>query len=177
PEYIIRKNIGIMPQLPVLFSETIMSNLEFGLTEESSLSIDDAVRMADVDRDIQEFTDRFHTRLGERGVNVSGGQKQRLTLARALLRDARILLLDDPFASVDISTEETILNNLISFVRNRTAMIISHRINTAKRANRILVLSEGRITEQGTHEELLVLNGYYGELCRKQALIDELEAL
>lgn len=176
-EYVIRKNIGIMPQLPVLFSQTILSNLEFGLTEESSLTIDDAIRMAHVDRDIREFSDSIHTRLGERGVNVSGGQKQRLTLARALLRDARILLLDDPFASVDISTEETILANLASFVRNRTAIVISHRINTAKRADRILILKDGAIAEEGSHDELFEHDGYYRDLCRKQALMDELEEL
>ncbi|MBN1296153.1 ABC transporter ATP-binding protein [bacterium] len=177
PEYSVRQSVGIMPQMPVLFSRTILSNLAFGQVDNSPVTIDEAVQIAHIDRDLNEFPDRLETRLGERGVNLSGGQKQRLTLARVLLRNTPILLLDDPFASVDIATEEAILSKLTAFNAPRTLLIVSHRINTAKRADRIIVLDKGRIIEEGTHDELVRNRGYYQALCRKQALLDELDAL
>jgi len=177
PEYLIRKSIGVMPQIPVLFSRSILNNLEFGNRKTSKIGLNDALQTACITPDIEAFPDKLATKLGERGVNISGGQKQRLTLARAILRDPIYLILDDPFSSVDISTEEDILKYLPNISKTRTTIIVSHRINTAKRADRILIINDGTVDEIGSHNELVQKNGYYADLCRKQKLIEELEII
>ena len=176
PEYKIRETVGIMPQNIVLFSDSIANNLDFGVREMTDMDVEDVLHVAHLKNEITEFPDRLETRLGERGVNISGGQKQRITLARMLLRDPDIILLDDPFSSVDIATEEAILEKMPVVIKNKTMIIVSHRMNTARRADRIFILKDGRIDEEGTHESLVASGGYYADLCRRQSLIDELES-
>ena len=133
--------------------------------------------MAGLASDIEGFPKGFDTMVGERGFTLSGGQKQRTAIARALLRDPRILILDDALSSVDTLTEERILNDLASVMRGRTMILISHRVSTVRQADRIVVLEHGRVVEQGTHEELERRGGYYAELYQKQMLEEELEAI
>jgi ATP-binding cassette subfamily B multidrug efflux pump len=165
-----RDQSGIVPQDVFLFSDTIANNLKFGsnvstITNEQLVNV---TKDAHVYDNIIEFPDKFETILGERGVNLSGGQKQRVSIARALLRKPKLLLLDDCLSAVDTETENTILNNLNKDHQNRTTIVVSHRISTIRNANYILVLDNGKITEQGTHEDLLSKNGSYAEMHRKQ---------
>jgi ATP-binding cassette subfamily B protein len=165
-----RDQSGIVPQDVFLFSDTIANNLKFG-SNDSSITNEQLVNVtkdAHVYDNIIEFPDKFETILGERGVNLSGGQKQRVSIARALLRKPKLLLLDDCLSAVDTETENTILNNLNKDHQNRTTIVVSHRISTIRNANYILVLDNGKITEQGTHEDLLSKNGSYAEMHRKQ---------
>ena len=134
-------------------------------------------RIANFDKDVEAFPKGYETMVGERGITFSGGQKQRASLARALATDPKILILDDSFSAVDTHTEEEILKNLRIFMKNRTSIIISHRISTVKDADNIIVLENGNIAEQGTHTELVELNGIYAELHYKQLLEKELEEL
>ena len=170
----LRKSIGFVPQETFLFSDTIHHNIAFGRPEASEELIQAAATVAHIRTEILEFPKGFATLVGERGITLSGGQKQRTAIARAIIRDPRILILDDALASVDTYTEEQILNGLRQGMAGRTTIFISHRISTARIADQIAVLIAGRITELGTHDELLALNGYYTSLFEKQRLEEEL---
>jgi len=170
----LRKNIGYVPQDTFLFSETIRKNIAFGEIEAPSEGVEEASRVSNIWPDIQDFPEKFDTFVGERGITLSGGQKQRIAISRALLIDPRILILDDALSSVDTQTEERILQRLSEELKGRTAILISHRISTVKSADQILVLRDGKIVEQGTHDELLRVGGQYAGLYEKQLLREEL---
>ena len=169
-----RDQIGIVPQDVFLFSDTINNNILFGSLDGTNNDRDivEVTKEAHVHHNIVSFKNSYNTLLGERGVNLSGGQKQRLSIARALIRKPKLLILDDCLSSVDTETEEVILSNLNK--KSISSFIVSHRISTIRNATKILTLSNGSITEEGTHEELLFKNGEYASLCRKQ-LAEEAE--
>jgi ATP-binding cassette, subfamily B, multidrug efflux pump len=171
----LRRAIGYVPQDTFLFSETIRENIGFGVENAMDEQVLEAAEVASISGEIQGFPDRFSTILGERGITLSGGQRQRTSLARAIMRKPRILVLDDALSSVDTSTEEQILKGLQNVMRERTTILVSHRVSTVKAADQIVVLRNGRITERGTHDELLALGGYYADLYQKQLLEAELE--
>jgi ATP-binding cassette subfamily B protein len=171
----LRRAIGFVPQETFLFSRSLADNIAFGSPEAERWQILESSQVAQLAQDVDGFTNGYDTRIGERGITLSGGQKQRTAIARAVLRDPRILILDDALASVDTVTEENILEQLRIHMRNRTALIISHRVSTARNADRIVVLIGGRIAEAGGHEELLEQRGHYYELYQKQLLEEELE--
>ena len=165
-----REQCGVVSQDVFLFSDTIANNLKFGI-KDGEASAEDLVSVTElthVYHNIDEFPDKFETLLGERGVNLSGGQKQRISISRALLRKPRLLLLDDCLSAVDTETEEIILSNLRSLNQNLTTVIVSHRVSTIRNANYIIVLDQGAVIEEGTHENLLKSKGYYAELYQKQ---------
>ena len=170
----LRRAIGFVPQDAFLFSETIKENIAFGMEVVNMDKIEDAAQVASVSSDISDFTAKYDTIVGERGITLSGGQKQRTTLARAIIRDPKILILDDSFSSVDTDTEEKILQGLEDVMRDRTTILISHRCSTVRGADKIVVLRDGQLIEQGTHEELIGNAGYYAELYQKQLLEEEL---
>lgn len=165
-----REQSGVVPQDVFLFSDSIANNLKFGLKNDKvdTEVLIEATKKTHVYHNIKEFPDQFETLLGERGVNLSGGQKQRVSIARALIRDPKFLLLDDCLSAVDTETEEIILRNLNEDAKNRTTIIVSHRISTIRNANHILVLENGRIVESGTHQTLMELNKEYAEMYHKQ---------
>ncbi|PMD96243.1 ABC transporter [Siphonobacter sp. BAB-5405] len=164
----LRRQMGYVPQDVFLFSDTISNNVRFGLPDLSQEKVVQAVRDADLYANIVDFPEGFDTKIGERGITLSGGQKQRLSIARAIAREPKILILDDCLSAVDTQTEATILNNLKGIMANRTSVIISHRVSSAKLADQIVLLDDGAIVEQGTHEELMKRNGAYRELYEKQ---------
>ena len=170
----LRRNIGFVPQETFLFSDTIGENVAFGVASATEAQIEAAAVTAHIRNEILEFPKGFATMVGERGVTLSGGQKQRTAIARAVIRDPKILVLDDALASVDTYTEEQILGGLREVMRGRTTVFISHRVSTARNADQIAVLVEGRIAELGTHDELLARGGYYTGLFEKQQLEEEL---
>jgi ATP-binding cassette subfamily B multidrug efflux pump len=177
PLGILRTNVGLVQQESFLFSDTVMNNLTYGLRESDEKKAIEAASIAQFDNDIQTFPQKYDTIVGERGITFSGGQKQRASLARALTIDPKILILDDAFSSVDTHTEEEILKRIKEFMKSRTTIIISHRISTVKDADKIIVLSDGKIAEEGTHEELVGLGGIYSDLNQKQLLEKELEEI
>jgi len=177
PLSVLRKNVGVVQQEPFLFSDTIENNLAYGLESFDKSVVQRASEIAHFDRDVREFPNGYETILGERGITLSGGQKQRASLARALVINPKILILDDSFSAVDTHTEEEILGNLKEFMRDRTSIIISHRVSTVKDADKIVFIENGQITEEGTHGELLALNGHYAEVHFRQMLEKELEEI
>jgi len=170
----LRRAIGFVPQETFLFSDTLRENVAFGVDHASDEQVLGAATTAHIAKEIQEFPRGFQTIVGERGMTLSGGQKQRTAIARALLRDPRILILDDALASVDTHTEDQILTGLREAMQGRTTILIAHRVSTARNADRIAVLVDGRIAEIGTHDELLERGGYYAELAEKQSLEEEI---
>jgi ATP-binding cassette subfamily B protein len=173
----LRKMIGYVPQEPFLFSTSLKSNLTFGRDGCSAEEIARAVKIAKLDHDLEIFPQGLETVVGERGVTLSGGQKQRATLARALIMNPPVLILDDCLSSVDAQTEAEILQGLRAILKEKTCLIISHRISAVKEADEILVLDEGRIIERGNHDQLTRRGGVYAELYRQQRLSEELEQI
>jgi ATP-binding cassette subfamily B multidrug efflux pump len=173
----LRTMIGYVPQEPFLFSTSLKGNLTFGRDGCSADEIARAVKIAKLDRDLAMFPQGLDTIVGERGVTLSGGQKQRATLARALITDPPVLILDDCLSSVDAQTEAEILHELRAILKEKTCLIISHRISAVKEADEILVLDEGRIIERGSHDELTRRGGIYAELYQQQRLSEELEQI
>ncbi|MFQ5817540.1 MAG: ABC transporter ATP-binding protein [Terriglobia bacterium] len=171
----LRRAIGCVPQETFLFSEKLRENIAFGVAEASEEQVREAATIAGLAEDVEDFPRGFDTLVGERGLTLSGGQKQRTAIARALLRNPRILVLDDALSSVDTYTEEKILQQLTRVLRERTTILISHRVSTVRHADLIVVLQGGAVVERGTHEELLVQGGYYYDLYQKQLLEEELE--
>ena len=173
----LRTNIGLVQQESFLFSDTIQNNISYGRREIDKERVLEVARIANFNKDVESFPKGYDTIMGERGITLSGGQKQRASLARSLAIDPAILILDDSFSAVDTHTEEIILRNLKEFMKDRTSIIISHRISTVKDADFIVVLSNGAIAEKGTHEELIKVGGIYTDLYYKQLLEKELEEL
>ncbi|HTH55157.1 MAG TPA: ABC transporter ATP-binding protein [Cyclobacteriaceae bacterium] len=170
---LLRKQLGTVPQDVFLFSDTIANNIGFGLDSMDEAMVIQAAKDADVYENVQAFPQGFATRIGERGITLSGGQKQRVSIARAVARKPKILILDDALSAVDTKTENNILTSLKKIMQGRTTIIISHRVSSAKLANKIIVLDDGAIVEHGTHESLLTQDGVYKELFEKQMQLDE----
>lgn len=165
----LRDQISYVPQDVFLFSDTIANNISFGLHQAAPMAdVERAARYASIDKEIKSLPEGYQTMVGERGVTLSGGQKQRVSIARALLKDSRILLFDDCLSAVDAKTEHEIIHNLYEFLNEKTAIIITHRIFTILSFDQVIIVDDGEIIEQGTHQELLALNGYYAELYRLQ---------
>lgn len=168
----LRRQMGFVPQEVFLFSDTIFNNIAFGVDHPEEETVLQAAQNADVYSNIMDFPQGFQTRVGERGITLSGGQKQRVSIARAIVREPKILMLDDALSAVDTKTENTILNSMKKIMVGRTSIIISHRVSSAKLANKIMVLNDGCIEEIGTHESLLEHGGTYRELYEKQMLAE-----
>jgi ATP-binding cassette subfamily B multidrug efflux pump len=178
PLAVLRGAIGVVPQEPFLFGASIAENVAFGARGERDTreAMEAAAAVARLDKDVPSFPKGYDTVIGERGITLSGGQKQRVAIARALMIDPKVLVLDDAMSAVDTYTEEEILSRLSAVMRQRTSIIVSHRISTVRAADQILVLADGRIVERGTHDQLVAAGGAYAELHRKQLLEEELAA-
>lgn len=164
----LRNDMAMVPQDAFLFSDTIKNNIKFGNENATDEEVIHFAKMADVHKNIMQFENQYETILGERGLTLSGGQKQRVSIARALIKNPEVLILDDCLSAIDTETEERILNNLMSVTKNKTTLIVTHRVSSAKNADMILILHEGEIIEKGSHEELINYNGYYKDLYNKQ---------
>ena len=164
----LRSSIGFVPQDPFLFSDSLMNNIKFGVNKATDKQVTEASKMAAVHDNIINFKDGYNTVLGERGITLSGGQKQRVSIARAFIKNPQILLLDDCLSAIDTETEEQILNNIKLVTKGKTTIIVSHRISSAKNADKIVVLKNGIIIQQGSHEELIIVEGYYKDLYQSQ---------
>lgn len=171
--YEMRKHIGVVPQDPFLFSDSIANNIRFGIENADQDTIEQAAKDAVIHDNIVGFKEKYETVLGERGITISGGQKQRISIARALIKNPEILLFDDCLSAVDTETEELILNNLKRISQDKTTFIVSHRISSAKYADRVLIVDNGEIIQQGKHEDLIKAAGYYKELYEQQLLEKE----
>lgn len=172
----LRSQIGYVPQDVFLFSDSILNNIGFGIKNPDEARVKQAAKDADVYENIMEFPQGFQTRVGERGITLSGGQKQRVSIARAIVREPKILMLDDALSAVDTKTENNILNSMKRIMKGRTTIIISHRVSSAKLANKIIVLTDGVVTQSGTHEELLKQSGVYKDLYEKQGAVEQEDA-
>lgn len=170
----LRQGIGFVPQEAFLFSDTIKNNIKFGDENASDEKIEQAAKDAYIHHNIIEFNEGYNTYVGERGVTLSGGQKQRVSIARALIKEPEILIFDDCLSAVDTETEEIILNNLFKISQDKTTIIVSHRISSVKNADTILILEKGIIIQQGSHNELIKINGYYNDLYEQQLLEKEI---
>ena len=164
----IRKNIGYVPQNPFLFSESIKDNIKFGKNNSTPKEIKSAAHKASIHEEIKKLKYGYETVLGERGITLSGGQVQRISIARAFIKNPPIILLDDCLSAVDTNTEETILKNLYNYSKNKTTLIISHRISSIKSANNIMVFKNGNLIEHGDHKKLMMNKSYYSDLYKKQ---------
>ncbi|HLY59970.1 MAG TPA: ABC transporter ATP-binding protein [Terriglobia bacterium] len=171
----LREHIGFVPQETFLFSDTIRENIKFGAASASDGEVERAAEISNILPEIRSFPKGFDTMVGERGLTLSGGQKQRTAISRAVIRDPKIMILDDALSSVDTYTEEKILSQLTGLMAGRTTLLISHRVSTIQNADEIVVLHDGEIVERGTHSELLAMNGAYAELYNKQLIEEELE--
>lgn len=180
PVEVLRRFIGLVPQEPFLFSDSIAENISYGLPEDTSDTrsqrIDQVAELVQLKNDVNDFPQGFDTSLGERGVTLSGGQRQRTAMARAIIRDPAILILDDALSAVDTQTEARILTGLESVAKGRTTIIVAHRVSAFQNCDRILVLEDGRLIEQGSHDELIRLDGWYADIDRRQQLEEDLEA-
>ena len=170
----LRSSIGIVPQDAFLFSDTIRNNIKFGKENATDQEVQQAAKNAVVHKNIMGFTQQYETVLGERGITLSGGQKQRVSIARAIIKNPPILLLDDCLSAVDTETEEAILNNLFEICKDKTTVIVSHRISSAKNADKIIILEDGKIIQEGSHNQLINEEGYYAALYLKQLSEKEL---
>lgn len=171
--YQFRKQIALVPQEVFLFSDTIANNIGFGLDHIEREAIVDAAKKAAIHENIMQFEDAYETKVGERGITLSGGQKQRVSIARAIIKNPSIMIFDDALSAVDTKTEEAILQSLREIMKERTSIIISHRVSTLKHADQIIFMDQGKILEMGKHEELIALGGAYAELYQKQLLEEE----
>ncbi|MDH4058561.1 MAG: ABC transporter ATP-binding protein/permease, partial [Cyclobacteriaceae bacterium] len=171
----LRSQMGFVPQDVFLFSDTVFNNIAFGIAQPDEAKVKQAAKDADVYNNIMDFPQGFMTRVGERGITLSGGQKQRVSIARAVAREPKIMILDDALSAVDTNTENTILNSMKKIMKDRTTIIISHRVSSAKLANKILVLDDGVVIEEGTHEGLMSKTGAYRDLYEKQMLSTEVD--
>ena len=169
----LRETIGYVPQDTFLFSDTIMNNIKFGLNNATENDVINACKTAKIHNEIMNFDKGYETLLGERGINLSGGQKQRISIARALIKKPKILILDDCLSAMDTETEKEILQSLEDYTKGITSIIISHRISSIKNADNIIVLENGSIVQQGTHNQLIDQNGYYKQLYYKQIIKKE----
>ncbi len=177
PIEVLRRNIGYVQQETFLFSDTIANNIAYGVEIATPEEIEWAAKVSQIYKDIESFPKKFDTVVGERGITLSGGQKQRVGIARAIIRKPKILILDEALSAVDTYTEEEILRGLKEVMKERTSIIISHRISTVKDADVIVVLDDGAITESGTHDELVMQNGIYADLYNRQLLEEELQRM
>ena len=171
----LRSFIGLIPQDVFLFSQTIADNVSFGVDVLEQVELERLAEISAIKEEVEDFPNKFETMIGERGINLSGGQKQRLAISRALAKEPNILILDDALSSVDTDTEERILRSLRQEMSKRTSLLISHRISTVREANRIFVLDDGALVEQGTHAELIAHGGLYAEMYNKQQIMYNLE--
>ena len=170
----LRQSIGFVPQEAFLFSDTLKNNIKFGNENASDSKIEKAAKDAYIHHNIVDFNDGYETFVGERGVTLSGGQKQRISIARAIIKEPKLLIFDDCLSAVDTETEEIILNNLYQISKNKTTIIVSHRISSIKNADTIIVLENSEIIQQGSHNELVNIEGYYKELYEQQLLEKEI---